>query len=50
MKLSELAEKTFSVIERGDAGLEIESAAGEHEIYAADRRNKGERDLPERKY
>ncbi len=28
MKLSELAEKTFSIIERGDANLEINSAAG----------------------
>lgn len=28
MKLSELAEKTFSIIERGDADLEIKSAAG----------------------
>jgi len=28
MKLSELAEKTFSTIERGDADLEIKSAAG----------------------
>jgi UDP-3-O-[3-hydroxymyristoyl] glucosamine N-acyltransferase len=28
MKLSELAEKTFSTIERGDANLEITSAAG----------------------
>ncbi len=28
MKLSELAEKTFSTIERGDADLEINSAAG----------------------
>ncbi len=28
MKLSELAEKTFSTVERGDANLEISSAAG----------------------